>query len=257
MAWWQWLVLALAIDFALRVVVRGWSKVTADTDNSSAKKGFIIPGVLAEAKNQISPVRDVLAEHGRLYYCNWGRVFYSPSAITKRFAREIVWQTRVDNLTQPVIVGVSLGGRVALDVAKEIRRIAPDIRPGLVVLDGIGSGPKNLLSGGKILAPIARWARFIPFGLITILVFGAVVTIPLSLFVNQGPVDSQIELGLNKHKVKVKAKKDMSWYFTGAFLRQMAHLAKPALSSADCRISTAGVPRVHLEQRHASSAGRA
>lgn len=229
---WQLILLVLAADLTLRVLVRGRPIVTAEDRTSNDTGLFVIPGVLGDPRNQVSPVKDVLTKHGRLLYCRWGRVFYSPSRNKRVFASEILRLSDYLDIKRKVLFGVSLGGTVALDVAVEMHKLAPDAeKPLLVVLDGVGSGPKNLLSGGNILAPAARWLRFLPFGLITILVFGLIVTVPMSLFINQGPKDSEIEDGLDKEQVKRKAKSDMSWYFTGAFLRQMAHMAQSRLTT--------------------------
>lgn len=217
----------LVIDFALRFVILGWPRVSDAAGNYRGGNGFFLfPGVLAETQNQFMPVREALQPFGRLFYANFDRTraIFSPWRNKRVFAKRILELDSKYQFNQVVLGGCSMGAGVALDVNDELHRRNPTMRkPGLVVFDGVG-GSENLLSGGNILGPIAPWLRVIPIGFFTGLLISSVFTIVQSLWINQLPKDAEIEEGLDKEAVKRKAKRDMAWYQTSVFLRQMAYM---------------------------------
>lgn len=240
----QWIWWLLAIDLALRVTVRSWPGVKPDRYNITCRRGvFVLPGVLADAKNQVTPIREELFQLGDLYYCKYGllggRVIYSPSVVKRLLARKILRQARANHLGEIILCAISLGGTVALDVAAELRRLAPDeFDIKLLALESV-SGSENLLSGGNVVAPIMRWARFIPSGLILGTVLGVVIAIPQALWFNQLPKESEIEddivikgVAYSKAAIQRKAKHDMAGYLIGVLFRELAHMSSSQLDAS-------------------------
>ena len=233
MDWWHVVLLCWFIDLALRFIVRGRPTVYGEGKVLQGRTGiFSEPGILAQAENQMAPIADLLRKYGAMYYCTIGRIVYSPSHVARRHARRIAEIARAQKLDKLIFVGVSLGGTTALDVAEQLQKIAPDLpKPELILFEGIGSGSKNLLSGGNVAAPIFAWLRFVPIGLVARVVIESIIEVPKSLWINQGPKDSEIEDDIvingtpyTKEETKKKAQKDMSWYLLGVFARQMVHM---------------------------------
>ena len=235
----DWVLAYLTFDLLLRIVVRGMPTVKREKRGvtSNGVGIFVEPGILANAKNQISPIADLLRAHGTLFYCTLGRVVYSPSWVRRRHARKIVRMIYKHNLNRVVFCAVSLGATTSLDVMEELARIAPELpKPELIVFDGVGSGSKNLLSGGNVAGPVCSWLRFFPIGLITRVVLESIIEVPKSCL-NKGPVADEIEDDIvidgesyTKEAIQKKAKKDMSWYLLGVFLRQVAHMHESHLT---------------------------
>lgn len=221
-------VLLWACDVALRFVILGWPRVSDAAGNYRGGTGiFLFPGVLAEAVNQFAPVREALQPFGRLFYANFDltRAIFSPWRNKRVFAKRIAQLDTKYQFDQKVFAGCSMGAGVALDVRDEMHRRNPtDLRkPGLIVFDGVG-GSENLLSGGNIGGPVMTYLRWLPIGFFAGLLVSSVVTVVQSLFINQLPKDAEIEVGLDIEAVKAKAKRDMSWYQTAVFLRQLAYM---------------------------------
>ncbi len=229
----NWVIIALAVDFGLRFVILGWPRITAPVRQYKGGTGlYIFPGVLADARNQVSPIWDVLHDYGRLFYGNLSRVLYSPWMIKHRFAKQIAQIDRKFELEQDVLVGISLGATIALDVNDQLFKNDPHRqKPGLIVFDGV-AGPENLLSGGNVAGPVFRVLRWVPIGFVSGTVIGAVIALLQYLWINQVPKDAEIEDDIlqggqpvTKEDVKQKAKKDMAGYLFGVFARQMVHIS--------------------------------
>ncbi|MDB5176543.1 MAG: hypothetical protein JWN75_211 [Candidatus Saccharibacteria bacterium] len=223
----NWVLVFIIVDYLLRFVVLGLPKINDTLDSCEGKYGlYIFPGVLGESFNQIGPIRDVFSQYGRLFYGKIGRVIYSPTLVKRRFARQIELAEKTHGYDKGVLVGISLGACIALDVNDQRFENNPNAEKyGLIVFDGV-AGSKNLLSGGNIFAPIFRVLRWmIPIGLISGLIIGMLIMIPQGLWINQGPKDEEIEDGLDKEQVKKKAKRDMFGYLPGVFARQLVHIA--------------------------------
>jgi hypothetical protein len=229
MSWATLVVILWLLDIALRICVPGFLSVTEGNYNTLYRdRGlYIIPGVLHEARNQISPVEKAFSQWGQSYYVNWGRWLYSPTVNKYVLARRIANAKRKQRsyYFNDVLVATSLGGSVALDTAERLHKIAPDLpKPGLIVLEGV-AGSENLLAGGNIAGPVFRAARwFVPLGLVGLSLVNVIV-LPLQYFVlNKPPKDGEIEDGLDKEAVKRKARRDMFGYSVSTFTRQTAHM---------------------------------
>lgn len=223
----KWVLGFMIVDYLLRFVVLGWPKMIDKNRLSKGGNGlFIFPGVLGEPYNQVGPIRDLLERHGNLFYGKIGRVLYSPWMVRHRFTDQIEKIERRYEFSQGVLVGISLGACIALDVNDQRFRNDPHAQKyGLMVYDGV-AGPKNLLSGANIAAPIfcvIRWLN--PLGLISGTILGTLLMIPQGIWINQGPKDDEIEDGLDKKAVQKKAKWDMFGYLPNVFARQMVHIA--------------------------------
>ncbi|USN96201.1 MAG: hypothetical protein H6797_03935 [Candidatus Nomurabacteria bacterium] len=229
MSWlWVTVVVLWGLDIVARIIAWGGLNIQPDgLLKDGERRLYVIPGVLAEAKNQISPLRPILSQWGRLIYVNWGKWFYSPSMNKHVLAQRIVEDRRQYDAGDIVLVASSLGGSVSLDVGERLHEIAPDIKPGLIVFDGI-AGSSNLKGPGKILGPVVRYGRWlIPLGFVGITLLNLVL-MPIAKRMNEGalPKDDEIEDGLNKKAIQDKARKDMAGYavFTTLF-RQTAHMS--------------------------------
>ncbi len=228
--WAQLVVLLWLLDIALRICVPGFLTVKQGRYNPHYHdRGlYVIPGVLAESKNQLSPIARAIRDWGQLYYVNWGRWLYSPTINKRVLAMHIANNKRRQRSSchRDVLVAVSLGASVALDTGAWLRKIAPDqLKPGLIVFDGV-AGSENLKAGGNIGGPVFRVLRwFVPLGLVGLSVINLIV-LPVQYFLlNQPPKDDEIQDGLDKEAVKRKARRDMFGYSISAFTRQTAHMS--------------------------------
>lgn len=218
-----------ACDVALRFVILGWPRMSDAVGNYRGGTGmFLFPGILAEAVNQFTPIRAAIQPYGRMFYANFDltRAIFSPWRNKRVFAKRIAQLDAKYQFDQKVFFGCSMGAGVALDVRDEMHRLNPEDqrKPGLVVFDGVG-GSENLLSGGNIGGPLMTYARWIPIGFFSGLILSSLFMYFVQMrFLNQPPKDAEIEVGLDIKAVKAKAMRDMSWYQTSVFLRQLAYM---------------------------------
>ncbi len=211
MPWWAYCVLALPALLAAVVAfvwidgLLGWYMLYAGTRfkwHEATENGDVVivhlPGVMSDGLNCLSAVRDRIMTRGSLLeVAYWGETF-SSAIYARSIVRKIEEITSTDQCI--VLVGSSMGGLNALDVAKSLKEAGYESLG--IVFNDTPPGSSYLKPPNKFLSKLVV---FLPFGVACNTLLGPILR---KLLVP--PRDENIEDGLDKEVVKREALKNLA-----------------------------------------------